>query len=157
MQILARWCVPEYTLTHSAIEYAMGNSGDITYSAIVFPLRKNRKYISCTQHISFEKNSFQVFYKPIFFANSNSECLSCCRFFKNISGAIYEWTCQYLLFILPSYFFLDLNQAGFSRILVIFTAKFITSEPFELGSNARPFWNPEKECQTEVLLAESYL
>ena len=57
----------------------------------------------------------------------------------------------------PATFFLDLNLAGFSRILVIFTAKFITSEPFELGSNARPFWNPEKECHTEILIAGSYL
>ena len=40
-------------------------------SLIIYPsylLWENRKYISCTQYISFEKNIFQEFYKPIFFS-----------------------------------------------------------------------------------------
>ena len=44
MQILARWCVLDNTLTLT-IEYALGKSSILTYLAIESPLRKIKEYV----------------------------------------------------------------------------------------------------------------
>ena len=132
-----------------------GNSGKLTYSAIVSPLRKmifqefNQAILLNISNTNFWKP--WIFYDVFGSINETEN-----RFSQTINGAIYEWTCQY--FCLPSYCFHDPNLSQITHIwylgiLVTFTRTLITSEPFELGSNARPFWNPEKKCHTEILIA----
>ena len=62
-----------------------------------------------------------------------------------ISGSIYEWTCQYHC-LSTQWFCLDSN-------LATFTIMQITLETFELGFNARYFWNPEKEWHMVIAIA----
>ena len=148
-QIMAEWHVTENCLSHSAIIFALKKSNNLAYSAIISPLEKaeniTRLLIKYPLEISILSQIFQnqefiyfsvwiFFHIDIFHESSQKN-----RFTKVMSGAISV---------------LQQNDC-YLAILVTFTGKLKTLEPFELGSNATPFRNPEKKCHMMILRALS--
>ena len=133
------------------------NSGNLTYLPIESPLRKSRYILNSLNTSPLRKILFYVFYQ------TNLLDISSTKFESFGYNGIYMWFNKWdkigfaKSYVVPSMsgFVIILVFSTQLFFLVTFIRKWITFEPFELGSNARPFWNSEKECHKEILTATS--
>ena len=126
--------------------------GYLTYWSIV-SLKKIRQYVVHSTH-TFDKNTFSNILPAKFgiFLGLNLKVLIILEYMgsKKWGRKKVFISCRWchLWVNLSKSLSIESNQATFTEML-------ITLEPFELGHNVRPFWNPEKEGHTKIIILSS--